>query len=182
MKASLLVLASTAAAAVVALCAGHAFGYREDVACAAGGLVGLVVSNALLPHVRKSADPNDIRLARTASIPLIAVYVLIPVVSFAFIGWLTGHLHDHGSKAGALSGSLGGAILAVLVPLVRGESFLALKKGVLVFIVFVLIAMLGAVVWVMYFTEMRYWYELSKVLGFSDLVLPGVVVLNLTMS
>jgi hypothetical protein len=161
MKSSLLVLLSTAIAAAVALCAGHALGYREDVACAAGGLVGLVVSSTLLPHVRKGVDSSGIRRARTASIPLVSVYVLIPVVSFAFIGWLTGHLHYHGSKAGAISGSLGGAILAVLVPLVRGESFLAVKKGALVAVVFVLIALLGAVVWVMYFTEMRYWHEFS---------------------
>jgi hypothetical protein len=161
MKSSLLVLVSTAIAALIALCAGHALGYREDVACAIGGLVGLVVSNTLLPHARKSVDPGEIRQTRTTSIPHVSAYVLIPVASFAFIGWLTGHLHYHGSKAGALSGSLGGAILAILVPLVRGESFLAIKKGVLVVIMFVLLAALGAVVWVMYFTEMRYWAEFS---------------------
>jgi hypothetical protein len=136
-------------------------GCREDVACAVGGIIGLVVSNTLLPHVRKSVDPSEIRENRSASTPLVSVYVLFSVVSFAFIGWLTGHLHNHGSRAGALSGSLGGAILAVLVPLVRGESFLTLKKRVIVVIVFVLSALLGAVVWAMYFTDMRYWYELS---------------------
>ncbi len=156
---SVLVLLSTAIAAALALCIGHVLGFREDLACALGGLSGLILSSITLRNSRIKTDPSKVNSQWTKY--AIAAYFAIFVLIFSFIGWLTGYLHDHGAKAGALSGSLGGGILAILVPMIRRERLLGNMIPVLVVTMSILIALLGTVVWIMYFTEMQYWYEFS---------------------
>ncbi len=113
---SILVLFTTAISAAITLCIGHVLGYREDLACALGGLFGIVVSNSMLWGFRTKADPHTDNAECTKSIQFISAYVAMSVLIFGFIGWLTGYLHDHGAKAGALSGSLGGGILRFSYP------------------------------------------------------------------
>ncbi len=156
---SILVLLSTAIAAAFALCVGHVFGYREDLACALGGLSGLILSNITFRNSRSKTEPFQVNTAWTKY--TITAYSATFVLIFGFIGWLTGYLHDHGAKAGALSGSLGGGILAILVPMIRRERLLGNMIPVLVVTMSIMIALLGTVVWIMYFTEMQYWYEFS---------------------
>ena len=164
MKYAILVLTSTAVVAVAALIIAHLLGCREDVWCAIGGLIGFGLSNAVCrSYWRKSeqSDQRSCRAVQSSSISTIIAYFFLSMSCFALLGWLTGYLHYHGAKAGAISGGLSGVILAIAVPEFLGCRFLPLRKELVVFVVLVLSFSLAAVVWVMYFTDMKYWHELS---------------------
>ncbi len=156
---SILVLVSTAIAAVISLFVGHVLGYREDLACALGGISGIIVSSCTLWTLQIKTDPCTDNAACTRY--TVTAYLAISMLIFGFIGWLTGYVHDHGAKAGALTGSLGGGILAILIPIINRERLFVNNIPVLVVAMCVMIALLGTIIWVMYFTDMRYWYELS---------------------
>jgi hypothetical protein len=77
------------------------------------------------------------------------------IAYFAFVGWLTGYLHDHGEFAGTVCGGLGGFILAIIVPALHRSSFMAVgRKLQLALSVVALLALLGSV-WAMYAHDFR---------------------------
>ncbi len=67
----------------------------------------------------------------------------------------------HGANAGGITGSLGGAILAIVTPQIRGTSIIPLRKELMIGLVLFLSSIIALVVWAMYFTDMKYWAELS---------------------
>jgi hypothetical protein len=161
MKQSILILAFTAIAAIAALIIGRSLGTREDVSCAFGGLIGFALSNIFCGHKPRQIEPSDASAIRNATKASIIAYFVFWISCFAFIGWLTGYLHHHGANAGGITGSLGGAILAIVTPQFRGTSIIPLRKELMIGLVLLLTTMFALVVWAMYFTEMKYWAELS---------------------
>ncbi len=161
MKHSILILAFTAIAAIAALMVGRSFGMREDVACACGGLIGFALSNIFCGHKPRQIEASEASAISNATTASIIAYLVFSISCFAFIGWLTGYLHHHGANAGGITGSFGGAILAIVTPQFRGSSIIPLRKEWMIGLVLLLVAMFALVVWAMYFTEMRYWAELS---------------------
>ena len=54
-----------------------------------------------------------------------SAFVLASIAVFALIGMLTGYLHGHGEIAGTICGGLSGFILAIIVPVLQGTSFMS---------------------------------------------------------
>ncbi len=161
MKHSILILASTAIAAITALIFGRSLGTREDVSCVLGGLIGFAISSIFGGRKPSQIEASDASAICNATKAAIVAYFAFSISCFAFIGWLTGYLHHHGANAGGITGSLGGAILAIVTPQFRGVSIIPLRKELMIGLILLLTAMFALVVWAMYFTEMKYWAELS---------------------
>ncbi len=161
MKHSIFILAFTAIAAIAMLILGRALGFREDVSSAFGGLIGFTLSNIFYGHKPRQVAANDASAICNVTKASIVAYFVFSIGCFAFIGWLTGYLHHHGANAGAITGSLGGAILAIVTPQFRGSSIIPLRKEWMIGLVLLLTTMFALVVWAMYFTDMKYWVELS---------------------
>lgn len=161
MKQSNTILAFTAIAAIAALITGRSLGFREDVSCAFGGVLGFALTNILCGNKLRETQPSAASAIRNATKASIVAYFVFWISCFASIGWLTGYLHHHGANAGGITGSLGGAILAIITPPFRGTSIIPLRKELMIGLVLLLATMIAWVVWAMYFTDMRYWAELS---------------------
>ncbi len=161
MKHSIFILAFTAIAAIAALIIGRSLGIREDVSCAFGGMIGFTLSNIFCGHKPRQIEASDASAICNVTKASIVAYLVFSISGFGFIGWLTGYLHHHGANAGAITGSLAGAILAIVTPQFRGLSIAPLRKELVIGLVLLLTTMFALVVWAMYFTDMKYWVELS---------------------
>ncbi len=161
MKHPILILAFTAIAAIAVLIIGRSLGIREDVSCAFGGLMASHSRTFSVATSRVQSKQVMIAQFCNATKASIIAYFVFSIICFAFIGWLAGYLNHHGANAGGITGSLGGAILAIVTPQFRGSSIIPLRKVLMTGLVLLLTTMFALVVWAMYFTEMKYWAELS---------------------
>lgn len=155
MKQSFFVLVFTGAIAIAATLVAWAYGGKqEDVACAIGGVAGFAIANAMVIAFRKSrgiGEPDSAGSPETGF-----AYGIFAVAFFAFVGWLTGWLHNHGDFAGTICGALGGFILAVFVPALHRSQFMASGRKHQFALSVVALGALLRIVWAMYEHEFMY--------------------------
>ena len=155
MKQSFFVLGITGAFAIAAtLIAWVNGGKQEDVACAIGGVFGFAIANGMLIVFRKSNSVGESDYTDSPEIG--SAYIVCAIAYFAFIGWLTGYLHEHGDFAGAVCGGLGGFILAVFVPALHRLRFMALGRKIQFALSVLALGSLIKIVWAMYEHEFMY--------------------------
>lgn len=155
MKQSFFVLGITGAFAIAATLFAWVYGGKqEDVACAIGGTAGFVVANGIVVVFRKSQGFGE--SDNTDSHEIGFAYGVFAIALFAFVGWLTGYLHEHGDFAGTVCGGLGGFILAAFVPALHRSRFMGLGRKLQFALSVLALGALLKIVWVMYEHEFMY--------------------------
>ena len=128
-------------------------GQQEDVGSAVGGLVGFALANGIAFAFRGSRvcdESHNDSHPDPAAAELGFAYGVVAVAYFAFVGWLTGHIHDHGKLAGTVCGGLGGFILAIIVPAIHRSSFMAAGRKLQLALSVAAVGAILAIVWAMY--------------------------------
>jgi cyanate permease len=160
MKQSFYILSVTGASAIAATLFAWIQGNKqEDVGSAIGGVAGFVFANGIAIFYRGSKYRVALRAENSSesdACELGFAYGVFAIAYFAFVGWLTGYLHDHGDFAGTVCGGLGGYILAVMVPALHQTSFLAARRKQQLAIAVVALGALLRIVWAMYEREFLY--------------------------
>lgn len=153
-----MILFVTAMSGLLAMLLAWQAGYREDLSCAGGGIIGFALANGVMIYRTRSLSTMSQDVERrkdSASHLATALYLIVIIISFACLGWMTGIVHKHGEVAGAACGALGGIILATCVPAIHRLNFLSGHRRLqLIVSLFALLILLG-IVWVMYEHELR---------------------------
>ena len=154
MKQSFYILFATGTCAIAGtLIAWISGGQQEDVGSAIGGIAGFAIANAMAITFRGSKvtdESTKIKLSERASSESGFAYGVFAIAYFAFAGWLTGYLHDHGDFAGTVCGGLGGFIVAIIVPAFHRSSFMSAGRRLQLSLSVVALGALLAIVWAMY--------------------------------
>lgn len=150
MKSAFYVLLTTGGVAIAAtLVAWMWDAQQEDVSCAIGGVAGFLLANGIAITLHRDRSRND-EVVTTGSVELGFAYGVFAIFYFAFVGWLSGYLHNHGDLAGTVCGGLGGYILAVGVPAIHRSPFLGGGRRLQLLLAIVAFCGVLAVVWLMY--------------------------------
>lgn len=156
MKTAFYVLLTTGGFAIAAtLVAWMWDAQQEDVSCAIGGVAGFLLANGIAFTLRRSNSREE-EVVTAESTEFGFFYGLFAIFFFAFVGWLSGYLHNHGDLAGTVCGGLGGYILSVSVPAIHRSSFLAASRRLQFLLAILALCGLIGIVWVMYKREVFY--------------------------
>ncbi|QEG00752.1 hypothetical protein Mal15_48240 [Stieleria maiorica] len=154
MKQAFYILLATGACAIAGtLLAWLHGGQQEDVGSAIAGGAGFVMANGIAIRFRGSkviGDSHSETFSGIASPELGFAYGVFAIAYFAFVGWLTGFLHDHGDFAGTVCGGFGGFILAIIVPAIHRSSFMAAGRKLQLSLSVIALGALLTIVWAMY--------------------------------
>lgn len=154
MKQSFYILFATGTSAIAGtLFAWMCGGRQEDAGSAIGGVVGFAIANGVVTTFCRSkaaGESYNQRCSNHASTEAGFTYGVFAIAYFAFVGWLTGYLHDHGAFAGTVCGGLGGFIVAIIVPTLYRSSFMAARRKLQLSLSAVALGALLAIVWAMY--------------------------------
>lgn len=128
-------------------------GKQEDASCAIGGVAGFLLANGAAFRIRSSkvsGESYSENVFECESPVLEFAYGVFAIIYFAFVGWLSGYLHDHGELAGTVCGGLGGYILAVSVPAIHRSLFLSAGRAFQLALCVIALGGILAIVYVMY--------------------------------